>query len=201
MTVFIMQVNTKLLIILSLIIIVVGFSLIWFGLRPLQAETDSVQVTASPATIQNSPTATGFATLTGLSGDQVLVTRVIDGDTVEIEGGKKIRLLGVDTPETVDPKRPVGCYGKEASDEMKSLLTSKTVILQKDVSETDKYGRLLRFIFLPIDNGNYLFVDDFLVREGYAKVLTIPPDKKYSDQFTQAQTEARNAKKGLWGKC
>jgi micrococcal nuclease len=120
---------------------------------------------------------------------------------VEIEGGARVRLLGVDTPETVDPKRPVGCYGKEASDETKHLLTGQTVILQKDVSETDKYQRLLRFIFLPQPDGSYLFVDDFLVREGFAKVLTIPPDVKYKDQFLEAQTAARMAKKGLWGHC
>jgi len=131
----------------------------------------------------------------------VLVTHVVDGDTIEISSGEKIRLLGVDTPETVDPRRPVGCFGKEASNKLKSLLEGKRVYLEKDFSETDKYSRLLRFVYLPLENGEKLFVNDYLIREGYAKVLTIPPDVKFTERFLQAQTEARVNNRGLWGNC
>ena len=76
------------------------------------------------------------------------VIRVVDGDTIEIEGGQKVRYIGIDTPETVDPSRPVGCYGKEASDKNKELVEGKIVRLEKDISETDRYGRLLRYIYV-----------------------------------------------------
>ncbi len=98
------------------------------------------------------------------------VIRVIDGDTIKIEGDKVIRYIGIDTPETVHPSKPVQCYGKEASDKNKELVEGKEVKLEKDVSETDKYGRLLRYIWL----GDML-VNEYLVREGYAQSSTYPP--------------------------
>lgn len=144
--------------------------------------------------------ATSSAAL-GFEGQKALVSKVVDGDTIQIEGGQTIRFLGIDTPETVDPRRPVGCFGREASNETKSLLSGKVVFLQKDVSDTDKYKRLLRYIYLPLQNGQELFVNDYLVREGFAKVLTYPPDVKYNEQLRQAEREAKGQKRGLWGKC
>lgn len=137
----------------------------------------------------------------GIAGESVIVSKVVDGDTIETENGRIVRLIGVDTPETKDPRRSVGCFGKEASNETKKLLLNKEVILQKDVSETDKYKRLLRYVFLPLDNGQMLFMNDYLVREGFAKVLTYPPDVKYNEQFRQAEKAAREDKRGLWGRC
>jgi micrococcal nuclease len=69
------------------------------------------------------------------------------------------------------------------------------------VSDTDKYQRLLRYVFLPLPEGETLFVNDYLVREGYAKVLTFPPDVKYNERFRQAEVEARENNRGLWGRC
>lgn len=132
------------------------------------------------------------------------VTRVIDGDTIEVEIDKrnfKVRYIGVDTPETVDPRRPVACFGKEASLENKQLVEGKKVYLEKDISETDKYDRLLRYIYLPQDSGSLLFINDYLVRQGFAKVVTFPPDVKYSQQFIEAEREARENNRGLWQKC
>ena len=140
----------------------------------------------------------------GIEGERAYVTKVVDGDTVQVLIGNSkftVRLLGVDTPETVDPRKSVQCFGKEASNEAKKLLTGKEVILQKDVSDTDLYKRWLRFIYLPLSDGSYLFVNDYLIREGFAKVLTIPPDVKFGEQFLEAQREAREGKKGLWGRC
>jgi micrococcal nuclease len=130
------------------------------------------------------------------SNDTYLVTRVIDGDTIEIEGGKKVRYLGIDTPETVDPRKPVQCFGIEASNENKKLVLGKRVKLEKDISETDKYGRLLRYVY--VDD---IFVNDYLVRNGYAYAVTFPPDVKYQQQFLEAQKEARENKRGLWSAC
>jgi len=125
-----------------------------------------------------------------------LVTKVIDGDTVAIEDGEVIRYIGIDTPETVHPSKPVECFGKEASNKNKELVEGKRVKLEKDVSETDRYGRLLRYVWV-----GDIFVNDYLVRQGYAYVYTYPPNVKYSEQFVQAQQEARENNRGLWEGC
>lgn len=189
--------NTRLLIILNFLIITFGLGFLWFGFRPIiEIKQNSIP---SP-TVESSPVATSSATL-GIEGEKVLVTEVVDGDTFKIEGGETVRMIGIDTPETKDPRRPVGCFGKQASLETKKLIEGKFVILQKDVSETDKYNRLLRYVYLPLGNDQMLFVNDYLVRAGFAKVLTYPPDVKYNGQLRQAETAAREAKLGLWGKC
>lgn len=126
---------------------------------------------------------------------QVKVTRVIDGDTIEIEGGKRVRLIGIDTPE-LNKSGETGCFGREAFDYADKLLKGQAVRLEKDISETDRYGRLLRYIYL-----GDVFINDKLVREGYARVYTYPPDVKYSEQFRQAENEARENNRGLWSAC
>jgi micrococcal nuclease len=141
---------------------------------------------------------------TQTSTEAVAVTKVIDGDTIEVEiGGEKykLRFIGINTPETVDPRRKVECFGKEASAENKRLLSGAEVVLEKDVSETDKFGRLLRYVYLKLDDGSLLFVNDYLVRQGYAYSSEYPPDIKYSGRLNQAQTEAREAGRGLWSRC
>ncbi|KKR75777.1 MAG: WD40 domain protein beta Propeller [Candidatus Levybacteria bacterium GW2011_GWA2_40_8] len=119
---------------------------------------------------------------------------MIDGDTIKIENNIVVRYIGIDTPETVHPSKPVQCYGKEASDKNKELVEGKEVKLEKDVSETDKYDRLLRYVWL----GDIL-VNEYLVHEGYAQSSSYPPDIKYQERFIEAQRQAREEKKGLWG--
>jgi micrococcal nuclease len=160
----------------------------------------SEQVSPSPTATSPSPTATSpspTATATPHAGQQAQVTRVVDGDTIEVlMAGTtyKVRYIGVDTPETVDPRRPVQCYGREASERNRQLVEGKTVVLEKDVSETDKYGRLLRYIWVDGE-----MVNATLVREGYAMAITYPPDVKYQELFLSLQQEAREAGRGLWG--
>lgn len=125
------------------------------------------------------------------------VTRIIDGDTIELENGKKIRYIGVNSPETVAPKRPVQCYGKQASAYNKNLVLGKKVRLQKDVSETDKYGRLLRYVYLQ----DGTFVNLKLVQDGYAYVETVPPDIEYAARFVVAARKAQDQLLGLWSTC
>lgn len=128
---------------------------------------------------------------------EALVTKVIDGDTIEVSlNGQsyKVRYIGIDTPETVDPSRPIQPYGLEASAKNKKLVDGLVVRLEKDISETDKYGRLLRYVYV-----GDLFVNAELVRLGYAQVATYPPDVKYTDLFLRLQSEAREAGRGLWG--
>ncbi|NTU46660.1 hypothetical protein HGA88_03455 [Candidatus Roizmanbacteria bacterium] len=131
------------------------------------------------------------------------VTRVIDGDTVEIETGQKVRYIGMDTPEMPSKNKKADCFALEATEKNKEIVLGKTVRLQTDVSDTDKYGRLLRYVFLnePTASGSGLFVNKFLLEEGYATVLTIPPDVAFSDSFRTAQKEAMKQNKGLWGEC
>lgn len=118
---------------------------------------------------------------------KVKVTRVVDGDTVELENSEKVRYIGVDTPETYE------CYYSEAKDKNKDLVEGEEVYLEKDVSETDRYGRLLRYVWV----GN-TFVNDNLVAEGYAQVATYPPDIKYQKLFVATQETAQKDEKGLW---
>jgi len=124
------------------------------------------------------------------------VIKVIDGDTIKLENGEAVRYIGIDTPETVHPSEPVQCFGKEASDKNKELVEGKLVKFEKDITDRDKYGRLLRYVWV-----GDLFVNDYLVREGYAYVYTYPPDVKYSEQFVWAQQEARENNRGLWAGC
>lgn len=126
----------------------------------------------------------------------VFVTRVVDGDTIEIENGEKVRYIGVNTPESVDPRRKVQCFGREASAYNKKLVEGKRVRLELDVEDRDKYGRLLRYVWI----GDTM-INEQLVADGYAQVMTIPPNVKYVERFRIAQTKAREAKQGLWSAC
>ena len=126
------------------------------------------------------------------------VSRVIDGDTIELKNGDRVRYIGMDAPETVDPEKPVQCFGTEASLRNKELVEGKFVRLEKDVSNRDKYGRLLRFVYLPEATSS---VDLQLISEGFARALAIPPDIKYSQEFAVAERNARATGKGLWRFC
>lgn len=128
---------------------------------------------------------------------EVQVVNVVDGDTIDvlIDGSKhRVRYIGIDTPETVHPTRGVEHYGKEASTRNRELVEGITVYLEKDVSETDRFDRLLRYVWL--EDGT--MVNEMLVAEGYAQVSTFPPDVKYAEQFLVAQSAAREARLGLW---
>jgi micrococcal nuclease len=126
------------------------------------------------------------------------VVEVVDGDTikVEIEGDVcTVRYIGIDCPETRHPSEPVGWMGPEATEANRQLVGGQVVYLERDVSETDQYGRLLRYVFLA----DGLFVNAELVRLGYAQTSTYPPDVRYADLFLEMQQEAREAARGLWG--
>ncbi len=127
---------------------------------------------------------------------KVKVIRIVDGDTIEIEGKQKVRYIGVNAPELHDPRRPIECYGQTAADENKRLVEGKEVYIQRDISETDKYKRLLRYLWI-----GDIFVNDYLVRQGFAQVSTFPPDVRYQQQFLEAQKEAIEKDRGLWKKC
>lgn len=124
------------------------------------------------------------------------VSAVIDGDTIVLTDKKKVRYIGVDTPELHHPKKKIECFGVEARDKNRSIVEGKTIRMKKDVSDMDKYGRLLRYVWV-----DSLFVNEFLVREGYALPATFPPDIMYSRLFQIRSQEAREEHKGLWNMC
>ncbi len=128
----------------------------------------------------------------------VRVVRVIDGDTIQVccvFGDRvKVRYIGVDTPETHHPMRGVEPYGMEASEANRKLVDGKKVTLDFDVQQFDKYGRTLAYVYL--EDGT--FVNAWLVENGYAMVMTVPPNVKYQELFLKLQREAREAGRGLW---
>lgn len=158
---------------------------------PIVTESDTAGTEAAVAQ-QTSPTPTQVTQAGVVEG--TLVKRVIDGDTIELETGETVRYIGIDTPETVHPNKPVQCFGKEASAKNTELVEGKRVRLEKDVSDSDRYDRLLRYVYV-----GDIFINDYLVRQGYANASSYPPDVKHQDQFRQAEQEARANKRGLWG--
>ena len=137
------------------------------------------------------------------------VTRVVDGDTIEVEitgrtegaglGQSEVgfeydvRLIGIDTPESVKPNSPVECFGKEASAAAAALLEGQDVRLVKDVENSDQYDRLLRYVYLADEMANAR-----LVVNGYASAYTYPPNVRHNELFVQLEREAREAERGLW---
>jgi micrococcal nuclease len=161
--------------------------------------SNSRSSTKTPST-QTKPAAPKKPVLPAIKANSkhtVKVIRVVDGDTVVVQFSNKavatVRMIGVNTPETVHPNKPVEKYGKEASNYTKKRLTNKTVTLEFDVQIKDKYGRLLAYIWM----GKELY-NETLVKEGYANVMTIQPNVKYQKKFLAVEQAARKAKKGLW---
>lgn len=131
--------------------------------------------------------------------DTYQVTEVVDGDTIKINFNEKIetvRLIGLDTPETVDPRKPVQCFGKEASNKARELLYGRKVTIEKDPTqgERDKYGRLLVYVYR--EDG--LFFNKYMIEQGYAYEYTYDNAYKYQSEFKQAQKDAQAGQLGLW---
>ena len=122
-----------------------------------------------------------------------VVVRVVDGDTLLLDGDERVRLIGIDTPETVDPRRPVQYFGKEAAAFTRRMAEGKRVRLDYDQERTDRYGRTLAYVFL--EDGTFLNAE--IIRQGYAHAYTRFPFQ-YSDQFRAYEREAREQRRGLW---
>lgn len=132
------------------------------------------------------------------------VTKVIDGDTFSVSSNNKtlkVRVIGINTPETVDPRRKVECFGREVSDQAKRLLSGQQVRFESDLTQDDKdkYGRLLRYVFLP-NNTDYGME---MIKQGYAYEYTYDTSYKYQKKYKTAQSEAERTGVGLWAdtKC
>jgi micrococcal nuclease len=126
--------------------------------------------------------------------DDGVVTRVVDGDTFVVSVGgteHKVRVIGVDTPETSTPE------GDRVADEVRARLSGREVRLERDVSETDRYGRLLRHVWIT-RGGEWTLLSRDLVHDGLAHVYTVPPDVRWAEELVADQREAREARRGLW---
>lgn len=126
------------------------------------------------------------------------VKRVIDGDTIELESGERVRLLGVNTPETKHPTKTVEQFGKEAAAFTKRMLEGKQVRIELDpvASQKDKYSRTLAYVFLQ--DGTHLNAE--IIRQGYGFATLGRPPLKHQEEFRQLETEARDQRRGLWAK-
>jgi micrococcal nuclease len=129
------------------------------------------------------------------------VVRVTDGDTIRVvlRGRvERVRYIGIDTPESVKPDAPVQCYAHRAAAENARLVAGRRVRLVLDVETHDRFGRLLAYIYREEDG---LFVNDALVRGGFARTLTVPPNVRYAGRFAALARQARRAGRGLWSAC
>lgn len=126
------------------------------------------------------------------------VTKITDGDTFRVDDGSekglRIRLIGVDTPETRHPQKPVEYFGKEATEFLTKMIANRLVRLEYDVQKQDRFGRTLAYVYLK----DGAFVNAELVKQGYARVYTVPPNVKYAELFVELQREAREHNRGLW---
>jgi micrococcal nuclease len=133
------------------------------------------------------------------ASETATVTDVVDGDTIRVDGGRLVRLIGIDTPEAAGPYRDEECFGEEASRRTAALLPSGAEVrLVFDVDRRDRYDRLLAYVYRVTDGR---FVNAALVRDGYASRLAVPPNVRYAARFGRLERAARDASRGLWGAC
>jgi micrococcal nuclease len=130
--------------------------------------------------------------------EQSRVQRVVDGDTIVLASGERVRYIGVDTPESVKPGTPVQCFAKAAGRANERLVAGEPVRLRFDAERRDRYGRLLAYVYRDRDG---LFVNAELVRRGYATTLTIPPNVAHAGEFRRLARSARREGRGLWSAC
>lgn len=127
------------------------------------------------------------------SQHEAKVKEVVDGDTIELASGERVRYIGINAPESEYPEKPVEPFGQEATEANRRLVAGRTVRLEFDVQRKDRYGRLLAYVYV-----DSLFVNAELVKRGYAYAYTWPPNVKHADLFVRLQQEARKAGRGLW---
>lgn len=138
---------------------------------------------------------------TEVKGIRALVTKIIDGDTIEIEGGERVRYIGIDAPE-IGGKEQKTCFAAEAAVKNGELVKGKNIRIEKDTSERDRYGRLLGYVYREAGEGEEeTFINLKLIEEGAALATSYPPDIKHEGEFSAAEEQAKKEGKGLWSAC
>ncbi len=156
------------------------------------ATTSTIPAAESDAQVQSIQTA--YPPLRNAPWTSAVVERVVDGDTFETTDGLKVRLIGVNTPEITNGKSEA--YGQEAKNFTQAKLVGQTIYMFQDAGPKDKYGRLLRYVFI---HSEPIMFNELLVAEGYANTMTIPPNVLYAESFAAIERKARSQNKGLWG--
>ncbi len=174
---------------------------------PSTSSTSADESTTTSTTSLALPSSTSLVAATTTStqgpalpaGEDATITRHVDGDTIYVSGLGSVRLIGIDTPETKDPRTVVECFGKEASNHIAALLPIGTrVRVVYDVQRTDRYNRALAYLYRSSDA---LFINAAMIIEGYAAAYRYPPDVANADWFAALDRQARNANVGLWAAC
>jgi micrococcal nuclease len=185
-----MPIKGRVILALVVIVILVG------SLGGIYWYLKSIERQLQTATQRFVPPLLELASPVPLASDSAVVKRVIDGDTIELESGQIVRYIGIDTPETIHPLKGQECFGREATQRNRELVEGKVVRLEKDVNETDRYGRLLRYVWVEDQ-----LINLQLVEEGYALARSYPPDIAKQDLLRQAEAQAQELNLGLWASC
>ena len=163
------------------ILVGVAIVLVGIGFRGKQDEPTPKMVT--------------YVTPTAMPQEEIVVVgRVVDGDTIDLKDGRRVRYIGINTPELSTETKPTECYAQKAFEKNALLVKDKPIRIRRDVSDMDAYGRLLRYVW--VDD---TFVNEYLVKEGYAHIMTIAPDVTYAALLKDGQSHAKQLSLGLWG--
>jgi len=167
--------------------------------------TGTDNATTPMATRDPRPPTSSITPASGAILTDATFVRIVDGDTIIVRLGgsdERVRLIGINTPELNKPDGPVECYATEASDRTEALIEDAhgNIQLERDVSETDQYGRLLRYVWLVGPSGKQMLNEE-LVKGGYARAVTYRPDVKYQSVLNREQSDARGHELGLWQAC
>jgi len=178
--------NSKiiLVILISLLFIFVG---LFLSIKFNRPQLSISQLTDQQLIITPSPTPIR---------EKAKVSFVFDGDTIELSDKRRVRYIGINAPELNTKDKKPQCFATDSAKINKELVLGQEIEMEKDVSEKDKYGRLLRYVYL-----DGILVNEFLIRQGFARLDLLPPDLKFADQLRQAEKEARENERGMWGRC
>lgn len=195
----------RLIVILIAGVLAIGALLAYSGLDlSFPGATPATVPAAPPAPVEPGPQPAGLPAAPSAAAESAVVIRVVDGDTLVVDrgnGDERVRLVGVDTPETVAPNSPVECFGPEASAYVTDLLAGESVSLDPDPSQADadRYGRLLRYVWVATDAGEWSSIEVLLLSGGFAEPYRDTHSRKAG--FDALGADAMAAGKGLWGAC
>ncbi len=174
-------------------LLVIGISIVLAAFGSKDSRVDTIISQLLPVSSQQLVPSVVVTPIFVPQEEMVAVKRVIDGDTIELTDGRRLRYIGINAPE-LSVQNGKTCFSREATAKNKILVEGKTIRMVNDISDIDKYERLLRYVWV-----GDIFVNEILIREGFAQVSTFPPDVLYKDVFLAAEKQARTEMMGLWG--